>query len=165
MNLSKRELEAILSRGYVKIRGDQKAILDKIKDDKTAKYHNKPVVINGIYFQSQAEANRWMEIQLLIRNGIIRAAERQKRFALPGGIIYVVDHVLTLKNGAQEAEEVKGHWSRVSINKCKQFVTLYDIPLYIVKNGQRAEWEEAIGELREFYFPRKKRRQQCKTKL
>lgn len=158
MRMSAAELREILSQGHVKLKPDQQAILDSIEDEKRNKYHNKPVVIDGIYFQSQAEANRWFELQMLVRGKILAKVERQVDFKLPGGIIYRLDHLLTYPDGHQEAEECKGCWTREAINKCKQFREIYpEIPLFVFKNGQRARWEDACDELKEMFFQAKRR--------
>jgi hypothetical protein len=154
--MSVAELQEILAQGNVKLKPDQQAILDSIDDKpekRQNKYNNQPVTIDGLYFQSQAEANRWFELQLLVRGKVLIKAERQKRYKLPGGVVYVLDHLLTYPDGRQEAEEVKGMWTREAINKCKQFRQLYpEIPLFVFKNGERAPWEEACGELKEAFF-------------
>lgn len=48
----------------------------------TNKYGNRKVVIDGILFDSQREANRWCELSLLQRAGAIRNLERQVKFEL-----------------------------------------------------------------------------------
>jgi hypothetical protein len=154
MRMTKREVEELLNKGNIKLRLEQQEIFDQIEDEPEYKYHNQPVVIDGVWFASQAEAERWFEIQLLIRAGIYKAAERQKRYMLPGGVGYILDHLLTKPDDTLEAEEVKGCWTREGLNKCKQFRALYpDIPLYLIKNGRRVCWEDAIGELKAEYFP------------
>lgn len=48
----------------------------------TNKYGNRQVVIDGIAFDSQREANRWCELSLLQRAGAIRNLDRQVKFEL-----------------------------------------------------------------------------------
>jgi hypothetical protein len=47
-----------------------------------SKYKNKPTVVDGIRFASQAEARRDAELQLLARAGEIFALRRQPRYPL-----------------------------------------------------------------------------------
>jgi hypothetical protein len=48
------------------------------------KYRNKPCVIDGIRFDSKAEARRYQELELLQRGRQIRDLKRQVTFALYG---------------------------------------------------------------------------------
>lgn len=48
--------------------------------DKRAKYGNKHVVVDGIRFDSQAEAKRWGELRELEKQGLISHLERQPKF-------------------------------------------------------------------------------------
>lgn len=50
----------------------------------TLKYRNKPVVIDGIRFDSKAEAKRYQELELLQRSRGIHDLKRQVVFALYG---------------------------------------------------------------------------------
>jgi hypothetical protein len=47
-----------------------------------SKYHNRKTVSNGIQFDSQKEATRYQELQLLERAGLIRNLELQSRYNL-----------------------------------------------------------------------------------
>ena len=46
------------------------------------KYGNRKVIVDGIPFDSQREANRWRELLLLQRAGAIRNLDRQVNFEL-----------------------------------------------------------------------------------
>ena len=46
------------------------------------KYHNKKIVIDGIEFHSKKEGNRYKELKLLERAGLIRELELQPAFLL-----------------------------------------------------------------------------------
>ncbi len=48
------------------------------------KYGNEKTVVDGITFASKAEANRYGELKLLERGGVIRDLELQPRFGLFG---------------------------------------------------------------------------------
>ena len=51
---------------------------------KPRKYRNVPTVVDGIRFDSKAEARRWGELKLLERAGSISSLERQVAIELPG---------------------------------------------------------------------------------
>jgi hypothetical protein len=47
-----------------------------------SKYHSKKTVVDGIEFHSKKEANRWKELLLLERAGVISNLKRQVKFQL-----------------------------------------------------------------------------------
>jgi len=49
---------------------------------KASKYHNRKTLVDGIQFDSQKEANRYQELLLLERAGLIRDIELQPRYDL-----------------------------------------------------------------------------------
>lgn len=59
------------------------------------KYRNKPTVIDGIRFDSKAEARRYTELQLMERGGVITNLRRQVRYPLDvNGVVighYIAD--------------------------------------------------------------------------
>lgn len=71
--------------------------LQKVRRSKPSKYRNKPVTLDGIRFDSRAEAKRYTELQLLARAGEITALECQPRYPLhvhtPEGPVKVADYV------------------------------------------------------------------------
>ena len=68
-----------------------------------SKYKNEKVVIDGIRFDSQKEANRWQELKILQKGGVIKDLRRQIHFQLQPGykknnkhiqaIYYIADFV------------------------------------------------------------------------
>jgi hypothetical protein len=84
------------------------------------KYLNRKTVVDGVAFDSRAEARRWHELQLLMRAGEIRALRRQVSFELVPGVRllgspratpavrYVADFVYTDADGNTVVEDVKG---------------------------------------------------------
>lgn len=58
------------------------SLLPFIKNNKSPKYQNKKIVIDGITFDSQKEANRYCELKLLQKAGQIQNLELQKVFEL-----------------------------------------------------------------------------------
>lgn len=49
------------------------------------KYNNKPVVVDGVRYDSKKEYARWVELLLLQKAGEIESLERQKKFVLRPG--------------------------------------------------------------------------------
>ncbi len=78
-----------------------------------AKYGNIKTVVDGITFDSKAEARRYGELKLLERAGEIRDLELQPKFALVGiGATkicqYRADFAYQHTNGPLVVEDVKG---------------------------------------------------------
>ena len=72
------------------------------------KYHNTPTEIDGIRFDSKAEARRYAELKALQASGKILWFTRQPSFLLPGGIRYMPDFLVCGTDGLIWAEDVKG---------------------------------------------------------
>lgn len=62
---------------------------------KRRKYRNQPVVVDGIRFDSKAEAKRWGELQELQSYGVIRELSRQNRYELRAEPGVVVGHYVS----------------------------------------------------------------------
>ena len=100
-----------------------------------SKYHNKKVMIDGIKFDSKKEANRYQELKLMQRAGIIRDLQRQVKYVLipsqkgdDGRVIerpctYIADFVYVDENGKKVVEDTKGY--RTSDYKIKRKLMLY----------------------------------------
>lgn len=78
-----------------------------------SKYRNRKVTVNGIKFDSQHEANRWCELKLMERSGMISELERQVKFELIAksehgrAINYIAD--FTYRQGGKTViEDAKG---------------------------------------------------------
>jgi len=78
------------------------------------KYHNKPVSVDGVRFDSKAEARRWVELGLLVKAGHIWDLQRQVRFplyVLQTRIgVYVADFVYTTTEDGKAISPVTGVW-------------------------------------------------------
>lgn len=84
------------------------------------KYANVPTVVDGIRFDSKAEARRWDELQMLVKAGRVKDLRRQVRYVLipktarPSGgsereCAYLADFVyLDAQTGRSIVEDVKG---------------------------------------------------------
>jgi len=104
------------------------------------KYGNKPTIVGGIRFASQAEARRWGELRLLEKAGEIRRLRQQEKFDLRifpnvadadySVLIgrYYADFAYAVMRGGKEhqiAEDVKGVMTPVFRLKAKLFAALY----------------------------------------
>ncbi len=102
------------------------------------KYGNKPATVDGIRFDSRAEARRWQELKLLERAGEIAGLERQVRFSIDwnGSPIttYVADFVyIDCRTGARIVEDIKGVATPEFKLKAKLFEANYGFPITVVK--------------------------------
>jgi hypothetical protein len=104
-------------------------------DAKPSKMRNIRTVVDGITFDSRAEANRYCELKVLMEKGIVRLFVRQPRFLLQEGyekngewigkLEYVADFLVVYADGKSEIEDVKGRRTREYINKRKLFERKY----------------------------------------
>ena len=97
------------------------------------KYHNKPVYLGNIRFDSIKEKNRYFELAMLEKSGIIKNLERQKRFEVvpknegERAVFYVADFVY-MEREQKICEDVKSPITRKNptyIIKRKLFKYLY----------------------------------------
>ena len=109
---------------------------------KCNKYHNEEVTVKKIEFKSEKEANRWCELNLMVRGKVITGLERQVKFELipnqkdeNGKVIeravnYIADFVYTdLKTGAQIVEDTKGAKTKDYIIKRKLMLYMHKIKI------------------------------------
>jgi hypothetical protein len=99
-----------------------------------AKYNNRRTQVDGWWFDSQLEADRYRELKLLKASGYVLWFICQAPFRLPGGITYKADFVVVwwdLDKGTT-VEDCKGMMTRVSQNKIKQVEELYGIKVEII---------------------------------
>lgn len=88
-----------------------------------SKYNARRTVVDGIAFDSIAEANRWCELRLLERAGKISDLRRQVPFTLVErsrhgrAVVYRADFVY-IENGREVVEDVKG--VRTEVYKLKR---------------------------------------------
>lgn len=110
------------------------------------KYNAKKTVVDGITFDSRAEAARYGELKLLEEQGVIRDLELQPRFRLQDGfetadgsrvrpIDYVADFMYLNNDGLKVVEDVKGMETDVYKLKKKLFLNKY--PKYIFSEVKR----------------------------
>lgn len=77
-----------------------------------SKYRNKRTLYNGRLFASKKEAERAIELDLLVRSGIVKEWEAQPRFPMEHNGVkicsYVGDFRVIYPDGRIEIEDVKG---------------------------------------------------------
>lgn len=102
-----------------------------------SKYNAKKITIDGHDFPSKREAERYCELKLFLKAGLIRNLELQPRFLLQDEffdkneikhkkIEYVADFMYIDKCGKTIVEDVKGVLTDVYKIKKKMFLKKYD---------------------------------------
>jgi len=110
-----------------------------VKKSKRAKYNNEKVEWENIIFDSKKEYNRWRELLLLQKGGLIGMLQRQVPFLLiektenERGCKYIADHVyIDAKTGEKVVEDVKSDATRklsTYILKRKLMASVYGIKI------------------------------------
>jgi len=94
------------------------------------KYGSKLTTVDGIVFHSKAEAERYLELKLLEKNGAIQDLRLQPKYPLipkqhgERAVDYIADFEYT-ENGRVIVVDVKGMQTRDYIIKRKLFKWLY----------------------------------------
>jgi hypothetical protein len=82
------------------------------EQERKNKYRNVPVTIDGIWFQSQHEADRWAELKLMEAAGDIKYLRRQVTFKLEVNDLHVCDYIADFRYcdsyGTWHFEDAKG---------------------------------------------------------
>lgn len=103
--------------------------------NKKNKYNNIKTAVDGITFDSKAEAKRYRELQTLLKAREIRGFTRQPSFLLPGNIRYRPDFLVCGKDGKMWCEDVKGVETQAFRLKKKLWDdTIRWLPLRVVKS-------------------------------
>lgn len=103
------------------------------------KYGNKKTTVDGIEFDSVKEAQRWSELKLLERAGVIFNLQRQVPFVLipkqvrdgktvERPVVYKADFVYT-ENGQEVVEDTKGMKTKDYIIKRKLMLWEFGIEI------------------------------------
>lgn len=101
------------------------------------KYGNKKTEVDGIKFDSKAEANRYEKLKALEKSGVIKGLELQKTYKLckgrwnngkPFSISYKADFVYSL-DGDIIVEDVKGFRTEAYQLKKKLMKAVYGIEI------------------------------------
>ena len=99
-----------------------------------SKYGNVKTVIDGITFDSKAEARRYGELVLLQKSGLIRGFARQPSFLFSSGVRYRPDFIVSNCDGTIFVEDVKGTCTKEFLLKQKIWKSEYPwIELRIIK--------------------------------
>lgn len=102
-----------------------------------SKYHSKKSVVNGIEFDSKKEANRYFELSLLEKAGMISELQQQVKFELipsqridgkvvERSVTYVADFVYK-QHGKTVVEDTKGFKTKDYIIKRKLMLYVHGI--------------------------------------
>lgn len=110
-----------------------RALLPK-KHGKPSKYHANKTVIDGLKFDSIAEANRWHVLRLMEKQGEIEDLRRQVRFPLKVNGVHVTEYrcdfdYIETKTGHHITEDVKGVRTRDYIIKRNLMMAVYGIEI------------------------------------
>lgn len=98
------------------------------------KYRAVKTAVDGITFDSKAEARRYQELKLLKRAGEIQGFGIQPSFVLPGGVRYRPDFIVCDKDGTLHVEDVKGFETAAFKIKRKLYDEMYPwLPLEVIK--------------------------------
>lgn len=92
---------------------------------KPSKYHSIKTMVDGIVFDSKAEAWRYDELKLLLHCGEIRSFGCQPSFVIGTGIRYRPDFIVCDKDGRIWVEDVKGVETAAFKIKKKMFKEKY----------------------------------------
>lgn len=120
--------------------GQMNSLMTKAK---APKYKNVKVTLDGLNFDSKAEAARYVELKQMQAGGLISGLQCQETFALAidGALIckYRADFSYTDGAGQRVVEDVKGVRTQVYLLKKKLMKILLGIAVQeITKGGRRA---------------------------
>jgi hypothetical protein len=110
--------------------------LGKIQEaeGKEHKFHAKPGYLDDIYFDSQAEMERYGELKLLKRAKEIESFKVHPKYKISGKRHYEADFEVTYPDGRIEVEDVKGFETPEFKLKADLFREKYpDLVLKIIK--------------------------------
>lgn len=105
----------------------------KMRHNIKHKYSAKPTVVDGIRFDSQAEARYYSALKLRVAAGEVIMFLRQTKFHLPGGTSYSVDFQEFHADGTVHFIDVKGFDTAAFKKAKKQVEALYPIEIEVVK--------------------------------
>lgn len=103
------------------------------------KYKAKKTIVDGITFDSKAEASYYMVLKDLRKNSEIAGFDMQVKYPLTvnGKLVctYVSDFNINHNDGSVEVVDVKGIKTRLFILKSKLFSAIYGKEISIIKMG------------------------------
>ena len=80
----------------------------RMAQEQTRKYRNVKTEVDGITFDSRAEADRYCELKMLLAAGKISGFDIQPSFVLDVGVRYRPDFIVCGNDGVVWVEDVKG---------------------------------------------------------
>jgi len=92
------------------------------------KFNAKPVVFDGIRFDSTKEGNYYNELKMRLKGDVLFFL-RQVPFDLPGSVKYRCDFEVFYKDGRVEFIDVKGKRTQMYITKKKMVESLYPVKI------------------------------------
>lgn len=99
---------------------------------KPSKYRNEKTAVDGLKFDSKAEADRWGQLVVMQQAGLITNLRRQVAYPIDVNGLrvcsYVADHVYE-ENGQTIVEDVKGKPTPVYTLKKKLMLAVYGIAI------------------------------------
>lgn len=98
-----------------------------------SKYSNVKTVVDGITFDSAAEAAYYENLKDSIRIGVVKYFLRQVPFHLPGGVVYRCDFMVVGFDDSIQYPDVKGCVTAMFRLKRKQVEALYPVKITCVK--------------------------------
>jgi hypothetical protein len=95
------------------------------------KYRNKPVVENGVRYDSKLElrCGHWLDLRKGV--GEVLWYTRQVPFRLEGGVIYRADYLAVLVRGGVEVIDSTGRMTLSKANKLKQVKARYGVVVIV----------------------------------
>jgi hypothetical protein len=129
--ISIKQLEALKAAGM--IRGFTEMVKVGNPSEKKSKYGNQKTVIDEIIFDSQKEANRYVQLRYLLNAGEISDLRLQVPYELNEGgthsLKYIADFVYKDKFGNEIVQDVKGFKTREYKKKKKLMLKIHGIEI------------------------------------
>jgi hypothetical protein len=95
---------------------------------KPQKHHNKPRYVDGIYFKSIKESERYKALKAAM-SGPVLFFIRQPIFDLPGGVTWKADFLVFYKDGTTTVEDTKGQRTDSYVRNKKMVEALYPVTI------------------------------------
>lgn len=111
------------------VRAKAQALLDAAGGARRNKYNARRVNIDGWWFDSQAEADRYEQLKLAREFGDVSWFLCQVPFRLPGRTKYIADFLIVFSNGDVRVEDVKGQRTPMYALKRRQVQEIYGITI------------------------------------
>lgn len=124
---------AMLEQGKVVPMHRPPTVPKAVRGSRRSKYNAQPTVVDGIRFDSKAEAHYYEALKLRVSAGEVLYFHRQVRIELPGAVRYVVDFQEFHADGTTHYVDVKGVETAMFKTKKRQVEALYPIQIECVR--------------------------------